>query len=124
MNLQLLAECFSIGKMADLSGIDLQTRFLFLARTDEECSFLCPSDCVPSDSTELSDDWRALRVSGTLDFSLTGILAGLASTLAEAGISLFAVSTFNTDYLLVRETSLQQALTALRQAGHHIDLLD
>jgi hypothetical protein len=59
-----------------------------------------------------------LKVSGRLDFSPTGILASLANPLAQAGISIFAVSTFDTDYLLVKDSSLEQALTALRQAGH------
>ncbi|MBN1372589.1 MAG: ACT domain-containing protein, partial [Anaerolineaceae bacterium] len=64
--------------------------------------------------------WRALKVLGPLDFSLTGILAGLASTLAAAGVSIFALSTFDTDYIMVKESSLGTAIEALREQGHTI----
>ncbi len=65
--------------------------------------------------------WRALAVRGPLDFALTGVLASLASPLAEAGFSIFALSTYETDYVLVRETELEQAVVALTAAGHDID---
>jgi hypothetical protein len=66
-------------------------------------------------------DWRCLQVVGPLDFALTGILASLLIPLAEAGVSMFAISTFDTDYLLIKETTLEVAITALRNAGHYVE---
>jgi hypothetical protein len=93
--------------------------FWSITRTAEELSIVCPDSNVP-DSVNGQRGWRALKVQGPLDFSLTGILASLASPLAEAGISVFAVSTFDTDYLLVRDSSLSAAIDVLRGAGHQI----
>ena len=87
--------------------------------THEELSLVLPqADADPTWQAET--DWRALKVIGPLDFSLTGILANLSTTLAEAGLSIFAISTFDTDYILVRQTGLNEAVNALRQAGHAV----
>lgn len=93
--------------------------FHCLTRTPGELSLVCPQDDVP-DGVRHQGGWRALRVRGVLEFSLTGVLASLAQPLAEAGISLFAVSTYDTDYLLVQETSLPAALEALESWGHRV----
>ena len=90
------------------------------ARTDEECSLVCPTDCAPARALTRDDGWRALRIQGVLDFSLVGILAQIAGTLADRGIALFAVSTYNTDYILVRAAQLEAAVAALRGAGHEV----
>lgn len=84
-----------------------------------ETSVVCLSRRVPP-CVAVEDGWRLLRVDGKLDFALTGILASLAVPLAEKGISAFALSTFDTDYLLVKDSSLGDALIAWRQAGHTI----
>ena len=93
--------------------------FLSITRTPEELSLVCPQSSVPA-GIRCEGGWRALQVDGPLDFALTGILASLTVPLAEAGLSLFALSTFDTDYLLVREAQLSEALGALRKAGHQI----
>lgn len=85
-------------------------------RTDDELSIVCESRFVPSDVRH-SRGWRMMQVQGPLDFDLTGILHGLTAPLAAGRISLFAVSTFDTDYVLVRETDLENAVWCLRQAG-------
>jgi len=90
-----------------------------LVRTGDEVSVVCDQDCVPADITAVSG-WRALGVEGPLDFSLVGVLAALTTTLAEAGVSIFALSTYNTDYILVKENRLDLAVHALREAGHDI----
>jgi hypothetical protein len=87
--------------------------------TPDELSLVVPEAFAP-DGAAIEAGWRALRVAGTLDFSLTGVLASLAAPLAQAGVSIFAVSTYDTDYLLVRESGLAAALVALRGAGHTI----
>jgi hypothetical protein len=92
--------------------------FFAVTRTAEELSIVCEQSTVPAD-VQSEPGWRALKVEGPLDFGLTGILAGLATILAEAGISIFAISTFDTDYILVKAEKLSLAIEALQQAGHH-----
>lgn len=90
-----------------------------LTVTEEEISLVCSEAAAPF-GARVEAGWRALRVAGPLDFSLAGVLAGLTAPLAADGISLFALSTFDTDYLLVKETVRARAVAALRQAGHEI----
>ena len=90
-----------------------------ITRSAEELSVVCAAASVPPDA-RAEQPWRALKVAGPLDFSLTGILASLAVPLAAADVSIFAVSTYDTDYVLVRSAQLDAALDALRRAGHTI----
>lgn len=94
-----------------------QGSFFAVTRTSDEVSIVVPQAQAPSDVRQ-EPDFRALKVAGPLDFSAVGVLASLTGPLAEAGISLFALSTFDTDYVLVRERDLPHALAALRAAGH------
>lgn len=87
-----------------------------VTRSADELSVVCESDLVPCD-VQCNGPWRALKVAGPLDFALTGILSRLARPLAEAGIPIFALSTFDTDYILVREESVTDAKTCLSEAG-------
>ncbi len=89
---------------------------LSLTRTADELSVVCGEDAVPAGVTG-ERGWRAFQVAGPLDFALTGILARLTAPLAQAGIAIFALSTYDTDYLLVRTPMLAPACAALRQAG-------
>ncbi|HSL01710.1 MAG TPA: ACT domain-containing protein [Rubrobacteraceae bacterium] len=90
-----------------------------VTRTPDELSVVCPEEVVPPGTTS-EGGWRALEVEGTLDFSLVGVLASLTVPLAEGGISMFAISTYRTDYLLVREAALDLAVAALRERGHRV----
>ena len=94
--------------------------FFSITRTAVELSIVCAEELVP-ESVRAEVGWRALEVAGPLDFALTGILAAIVGPLAEAGISIFAVSTFDTDYVLVKEEMLSQALEVLRAAGHQAE---
>jgi len=94
--------------------------FASVTRTPEETSVVCRAAIVPWD-VRAEAGWRALRVAGPLDFALTGVLLSLLEPLAAAGVSVFALSTFDTDYLLVREAAREEALAALAGAGHRID---
>jgi hypothetical protein len=96
--------------------------FHFLSRTDGERSLVCPTADAPQDCEAREDGWRGMRVAGVLDFSLIGILARLASALAAAGVSLFAVSTYDTDYLFVKDADYDRASYALREAGCRIEV--
>jgi len=88
--------------------------------TPTEVSIVCPTSVAP-ESEHAHHGWRLLTVRGPLEFSLTGIMAALAGALAAAGVSLFAVSTFDTDHVLVKATDLDRAVRALREAGHEVE---
>ena len=89
-------------------------------RTAEELSLVCAAASVPDDAPA-ERGWRCLRVAGKLDFSLTGVLASIAGPLADAGVSIFAISTYDTDYILVRGRALPTAIAALTAAGHDVN---
>ena len=110
----------SVCKVEDYSQINICHPFCFTGSTNEEFSLVCPTEMVPAHTTERDDGWRAFRIVGVLDFSLIGILAGISSVLAENKIGLFAVSTFNTDYILTKEEHFERALDVLRNAGYII----
>jgi hypothetical protein len=90
-----------------------------ITTTDDELSVVCGTEPVPDD-VQHTAGWRALKVRGPLDFGLVGVLAGLSSTLADAGVSIFAISTYDTDYVLVRDEKLDTAVAALRAAGYFV----
>lgn len=108
----------SVCKVFDYSQVDLNIDFCFTAKTDVENSLVCPSSLIPENVLERDDGWRALRICGTLDFSLIGILSGVSSELARQGIGIFAISTFNTDYILVKEKDFAKALESLGRKGY------
>ena len=97
----------------------MQGEFFSVTRTPAELSAVCAFAAVPS-GVKAEGPWSALAVRGPLDFSLKGVLAGLATPLAAAEISIFVISTYDTDYLLVRSHDLDRAVHALRDAGHTI----
>ena len=118
MNLQVLPQAFTVCQITDQSGVDFSRAFVFLAKTDEELSLVCETSAVPAATRAREDGWRALRVSGVLEFSLVGILAKISSILAEQGISIFAVSTYNTDYIFTKADVFDRAIAALSSAGY------
>jgi hypothetical protein len=93
--------------------------FFSITRTTDELSVVCPQEAVP-EGVQCERGWRCLRVAGTMPFSVVGILASLTAPLAEAGISVFAISTFDTDYLFVKAEDLESAVDVLRRRGHTI----
>jgi hypothetical protein len=113
---------FAVCKLGSGSPVPswAATRPLFsITRTADELSVVCDQDAVPEGVT-CERGWRCLRVAGAMPFTVVGVLASLTAPLAEAGISVFAVSTFDTDYLLVKEIDLTAGLDALRRRGHSI----
>ncbi len=112
--IETLTDTFSVCKVKDWSDIDLSQPFCFAAHTEEENSLLCPSGMVPDNVIIRNDGWRGFRIRGQLDFSLIGILSGILKILADHEISVFTVSTFNTDYVFVRQEDFQKALQALK----------
>lgn len=120
MNLRVLPGGFAICKLSRLPEAIPNSSFWFLSRTDEEISLVCRDEAVPDACLCAERNWRLMRVDGPLDFSLVGILAELSGVLSQAGVSLFAVSTYDTDYILVKARQYGAALDALRGAGHAV----
>lgn len=123
MELHVLGETLAIARLpaeAAVPGWVAGRDFLAVVRTSRELSIVCRDDAVPADHTEVERGFRALAVVGTLDFALPGIVASLAAPLAEMGISIFGMSTYDTDHILVRADRLADATVALTAAGHTV----
>jgi len=122
LKLTVLQGEFSVWRLdADGSQPAIETdTFLSMTRTDDELSIVSSSSNVPAGAT-VETGWRCLRVEGPLSFELTGVIADLSAPLARAGIPIFVVSTYDTDYVLVKAVDLEQACSALRDKGHAID---
>ena len=120
MELKKLEYNLTVCKAPDISNIDTTTEFFFIGKTDEELSLVCKTEDTPAVTVERDDGWRGFRIEGTLDFSLIGILSRLSGILAERKIGVFAVSTYNTDYILVKEENFEKALKILASEGYAI----
>ena len=120
MTIKALDHRLSVCKVASVQDIDLDREFCFVGKTDQEISLVCRTEDAPENAVAREDGWRAFRVEGVLDFSLVGILSKISGILAENGIGLFAVSTYNTDYILVKEESFSRALDVLAAAGYDL----
>lgn len=120
LELSLLKEYLAVCRLepsAPLPAWALSGDLCSITRTPEELSVVCREQAVPV-GIRCERGWRVFKVAGPLDFGLTGILDALTNPLARAGISIFALSTYDTDYLLVREAQLEEAVATLRTAGH------
>lgn len=120
MTLQLLPGQFVVCQITALPAGILSAPLVFVAKTDDELSLVCPENMVPEDALAVEPDWRALKITGVLDFGLVGIIAGISRILADEKIPLFVVSTFNTDYVLVKAAACEQAVNALRKEGYDV----
>ena len=122
LTLTILVETFAISKLdkgAPIPEWASSGGWWSVTRTDDELSVVCPERLVPAEVIS-NRGWKCLKVSGPLDFALTGVLASLLKPLAEARISVFSVSTFDTDYLLVKTERLAASVRLLSLAGHRI----
>lgn len=120
LNLSILNEQYTVHRFAPTSKIPEQvfeSAFYSISRTTDELSIVCPAS-LPLASDKAETNWSCIKVLGPLDFLLTGILAAISAVLAEANISIFALSTFDTDYILVKAEKLAAAKTALETAGY------
>ena len=120
MELKTMPYDLSVCKVKKLCPEILADEFFFVGKTDEELSLVCITGHAPSDALERDDGWKAFRIQGILDFSLVGILAPIATLLADNRIGIFAVSTYNTDYILVKKENFDQALDVLTRAGYSV----
>lgn len=120
MELKKLEYDFSVCKVVDLNGVDMGQEFCFIGKTDEELSLVCITENVPDNTIEREDGWRGFRIQGVLDFSLIGILSKISGILADNKIGIFAVSTYNTDYVLMKKENFDRAMEVLAQAGYEV----
>lgn len=120
MIIEKLEHDFSVCKVKDYSSVNLSGEFCFTGKTDNENSLVCLTADVPNDTTAREDGWQAFRISGTLDFSLVGILARISAILAENKIGIFAISTYDTDYVLVKKENYRKALRVLENGGYTV----
>lgn len=120
MEIKSIDHDFSVCKVKKIDPAYMEHEFCFIGKTDEELSLVCQTELAPADCVERDDGWRAFRIQGVLDFSLIGILAPIAQMLADNKIGIFAVSTYNTDYILVKKENFQKALGVLKENGYVI----
>ena len=120
MELKMIEHNLTVCKVRDVSDIDITAEFFFIGKTDEELSLVCKTDDTPDETIERDDGWKGFRIQGTLDFSLIGVLSKLSGILADHKIGIFAVSTYNTDYILVKEENFDKALKVLAAEGYTV----
>ena len=120
MEIKRIEQDFTVCQVKDYSLVNLDSEYSFIEKTDEEKSLVCITSEVPQNTIQRDDGWKAFRIQGVLDFSLIGILAKIATILADNGISIFAVSTYNTDYILIKKENYQKALEVLQTTGYKI----
>lgn len=120
MELKAIEGDFSVCQVEDYSLVNLDSEYSFIGKTDEERSLVCLTGEVPANTVRRDDGWKAFRIQGVLDFSLIGILSEIAMVLADNGISIFALSTYNTDYILIKSENYQRGLDVLKAAGYEI----
>ena len=120
MEIKKIEYDLTVCKLKSEKDIDLTKKFYFVGKTEEEISLVCLTEDTPTDTIEREDGWRAFRIQGVLDFSLIGILARISTILAENKIGIFVVSTFNTDYILVKKENFDRALALLELNGYTV----
>lgn len=120
MELKILPYPLTVCKIASVKDIELENSFYFIGKTDEELSLVCKTEDTPHHTTHRDDGWKGFRIQGVLYFSLIGILSKLSGILAENKIGIFAVSTYNTDYILVKSENFDKAMELLAKSGYTI----
>ena len=120
MELKALEYDMTVCKVESIQEIDMTSDFFFIGKTDEEISLVCKTADTPRETIERDDGWKGFRIQGVLDFSLIGILSKISGILADNSIGIFAVSTFNTDYILVKAENFDRALSVLSVEGYTI----
>ena len=120
MKLDKLNCPMTICKVRRMEDAIVDGKFLFIGKTDAELSLVCETEHVPVSTLERNDGWLGFRIAGQLEFSMVGVLARISRVLADNEIGIFVVSTFDTDYVLVKAENFDRALDALRAEGYEI----
>ena len=111
---------FTVCKVTDYSLVNWNTEYCFIGKTEDENSLVCFTRDVPQYVIKRDDGWKVFRIQEILDFSLIGILSRISGILAKESISVFAVSTFNTDYIFVKNRNYEKAMEILKQNGYSV----
>lgn len=122
LTLSLLKERFAVCRLdsqAEVPAWSIKGEFFSITRTSDELSIVCPESNV-DETARCEKGWACMKLEGPFAFSLTGVLNSITGPLADAGVSIFAISTYDTDYVMVKADSLEEAVAALHRAGHHI----
>lgn len=120
MDLTAIKDNITVCKVSDISEIDMTKDFFFLAKTNDEISLVCKTEQAPVNCISREDGWKGFYIDGMLDFSMVGVLAKISTILADNGISIFSMSTYNTDYILVKEHKWGKAMSVLMKAGYKL----
>ena len=120
MEIKKIHHDFTVCQVENYSFVNLNSEYTFIGKSDEENSLVCMTNEVPENTIRRDDGWQAFRIQGILDFSLIGILAKIATILADNKIPIFAISTYNTDYVLIKKEKYQKALEVLQSSGYKI----
>ena len=120
MNIERIKGEFSVCKVEQISPEYLKNEFCFTGKTDRENSLVCPTRIVPRSTLQREDGWRLYRIQGQLEFSLVGILAKISGVLASAGVPIFAISTFDTDYIMIKKEDEEKAVKRLKTNGYNV----
>ncbi|WP_276840237.1 ACT domain-containing protein [Anaerovibrio lipolyticus] len=120
MDLTAIKDNITVCKVSDISEIDMTKDFFFLAKTNDEISLVCKTEQAPANCISREDGWKGFYIDGMLDLSMVGVLAKISTILADNGISIFSMSTYNTDYILVKEHKWGKAMSVLMKAGYKL----
>lgn len=120
LEIKVIDQDLSVCKPENLLQIKFEDDYIFIGKTDEELSLVCSTESVPDNTLSRDDGWKAFRVQGVLDFSLIGILSRITTLLADNKIGVFAISTYNTDYILTKKENFEDALRVLSENGYII----
>lgn len=120
MELKKYSLDFSVCQIKDFNSVNLNQEFISISKTEDEISLVCETKYVPADVLTVENDWKMLKIKGVLEFGMVGVIAKISDILAAAKISIFVISTYNTDYILVKADMLEQTVQLLTGAGYII----
>ena len=118
MKLTELHMDFTVYKIKNINSVDFSREYLFLSKTDEEISLVCESRFVPENAVEAETGFKAFKIAGILEFGCVGVIAGISDVLSKAGISIFVVSTYNTDYVFLKSDDYGKGIALLGSSGY------
>lgn len=120
MEIKQLNRDFTVCKLQSFNTVDLSNTFTFVSVTDDEISLVCETSHVPDNATNIESNWKGFKINGILEFNMIGVIAKISNLLAEQKISIFVISTFNTDYVLLKTDYYDKAINTLRSNNYTI----
>lgn len=121
MMLHAIPQRYAVCQLPSMEGIRWNEPYVFVSKTDDELSLVCQEESIPANALQVERGWRMLKIQGVLDFSMVGVIAHISAALAKSCVSVFVVSTFNTDYILIKEDAFARAIDCLRATGYTVE---